>query len=65
VQGRLTGVPVTVRIESRCLACGRPIHLEVDEALRWRSPDTALRPLIMEPSVDWTCFLGPTILHAY
>jgi hypothetical protein len=65
VQGRLTGAPVSVHLESRCALCARPIRLEVDQELRWHAPDPGLRPLIMEPSVDWSCFLEPTILHAY
>jgi hypothetical protein len=65
VQGRLTGAPVAVRIASRCATCDRPIDLDVDQDLRWRALDAGLRPLIFEPSVDWSRFHGPHILHDY
>jgi hypothetical protein len=64
VQGRLLGKPVTVRIESRCAACRAPIQIEVDQELRWRAPGMD-STLILEPSVDWSRFVGPSILHAY
>jgi hypothetical protein len=56
---------VTVRIESWCAACRAPIRIEVDQDLRWRTPGLDRAPLILEPSVDWTRFVGPSILHAY
>jgi hypothetical protein len=66
VQGRLLGNPVTARIESRCAVCLAPIAIEVDQDLRWRTPGgTSSTPLILEPSVDWSRFAGPSILHDY
>jgi hypothetical protein len=65
VQGRLLGKPIAVRVESGCATCARPIRVDVDQDLRWEGPDPGLRPLIMEPSVDWSRFGEPSILHAY
>jgi len=64
VRGRLDGKPVTVRIESRCATCSRPIEIEIDEELRWRTSGEA-SPLILEPSIDWARFKGPNILQDY
>jgi hypothetical protein len=64
VQGRLTGAPVAVRVDTRCGVCARPIRVDVDQDLRWSTPD-GLRPLIFEPSVDWSRFRAPNILHDY
>ncbi len=65
MQGRLLGKPVAVRIDSRCAVCLVPIAIEVDQDLRWRTPGTSSTPLILEPSVDWSRFAGPSILHDY
>jgi hypothetical protein len=65
VQGRLLGKPFAVRVASDCPTCARRIHIEVDQDLRWEASGAGLRPLIMEPSVDWSRFGEPSILHAY
>jgi hypothetical protein len=65
VQGRLRNAPVSVRIDSRCAVCGRPIGIVADQDLRWRTPDAGIRPLIFEPSVDWSRFRARTILDDY
>ena len=56
---------MAVRVESPCGACGRVIRIEVDQDLRWDVTGPGLRPLIMEPSVDWSRFAEPSILHRY
>ncbi len=56
---------MTVRIASRCAACRAPIRIDVDQDLRWRASGLGSTPLFLEPSVDWTRFVGPSILHAY
>lgn len=65
MQGRLATSPCRVRIDSRCALCARPLRIDVDQDLRWSTPDTGAGPLIMEPFVDWSRFAAPTILHAY
>jgi hypothetical protein len=64
VQGRLLGAAVAVRIESRCATCRRPLRIDVDQDLRW-STDAGVRPLVFEPSVDWSRFRGSSIIHDY
>lgn len=54
-----------MRIESRCAACSVPIRVDVDQDLRWRALGESSMPLILEPSVDWTRFVGPSIVHDY
>ncbi|HTP50306.1 MAG TPA: hypothetical protein VMK42_06390 [Anaeromyxobacteraceae bacterium] len=63
MQGRLDGRPATVRIESRCATCFRPIEIEVDEEFRWRTSGEP--PLVLEPSIDWARFKRPNILQDY
>ncbi|MGE5048468.1 MAG: hypothetical protein ACM3PC_07885 [Deltaproteobacteria bacterium] len=57
--------PLTVRIESRCAACAGPICIDVDQDLHWDAAAGGPSPLILEPSVDWSRFSEPSILHAY
>ncbi|HET7824215.1 MAG TPA: hypothetical protein VFK90_02735 [Anaeromyxobacter sp.] len=52
-------------VESPCGLCARPIRIDVDQELRWKASGADLRPLIFEPSVDWSRFAEPSILHAY
>jgi hypothetical protein len=54
-----------VRIESRCAVCARPLRIDVDQDLRWRTPEGGAGPLVFEPSVDWSRFRGSSILHDY
>jgi hypothetical protein len=65
VQGRLIGKPVSVTLASRCAACTAPIRIEIDEELRWRTAREHEAALIFSPSVDWSRFAEPSILHAY
>ena len=65
MQGRLTGGPVLARVESRCAACNASVEITVDGELSWRTTDAALAPVILEPSIDWSRFAGPNILHDY
>ena len=64
MQGRLQDEKIAVRIESPCGACARPIRIDVDQELRWDAPDADLRPLILEPSVDWSRFGEPSMQDA-
>ena len=64
MQGRLRNAPVEVRIDSRCAVCARPIRIVADQDLRWRTPDD-VRPLIFEPSLDWSRFRARTIVDDY
>src|SRR5258708_31220812 len=56
VHGRLTGQPVSARIETVCGDSGRPLSLSVDSDLSWKvhSPDAT--PLIFVPSINWDAF---------
>ena len=56
---------MTVRLESPCATCARPIRTDVDQDLRWEARGAAPGVLIAEPSVDWSRFSEPSILHAY
>jgi hypothetical protein len=65
VQGRLRGEKLTVRIESQCHHCSRPLALEVDEELHWRVLTAGASPLLFEPDVDWSRFKAANIVHDY
>ena len=65
MQGQLTGRPVAVQIESRCGGCHRALTVRADHELRWRTPGLDGTALIFEPSVDWSHFFGPSIIHDY
>ena len=64
MQGRLRRAPLTVRIDSRCATCARPITVAVDQDLRWRA-DPGPGPLVFEPSIDWARFRAPNIIDDY
>lgn len=65
MQGRLRNAPLSVRIDSRCTVCARPISIVADQDLRWETTDAGLRPLIFEPSLDWSRFRARTIVDDY
>jgi hypothetical protein len=65
VQGRLRNAPLEVRIDGRCAVCARPVRIVADQDLRWDTPGADIRPLIFEPSVDWSRFRARTILDDY
>ena len=65
MQGRLRGEKLSVRIDSECKHCSRPLKLDADEELNWKvvSPDAS--PLLFEPDMNWKAFAGANIIHDY
>ena len=64
MQGRLRGEALSVRIESACGHCGRPLHLGVTSDLDVTAEEAA-EPLLFEPDIVWSEFREPNILDAY
>lgn len=65
VQGRLRGEKLSVRIDSECKHCSRPLLLEVNEELAWNVVSEGTSPLLFEPDMNWQAFSGANIIHDY
>jgi len=65
VQGRLRSERLSVRIETECAHCARPIHIALDSAMRYSVEEAGAEPLVFEPQVNWETFTEPNIIHAY
>ncbi len=56
---------VSGSVASECAACHAAIAFTVDSDFRWRIDGGPSGPLIFQPSIDWTNFRAPTIIHDY
>jgi len=65
VQGRLRNKHLSVEIKSECGDCGRRMRFEVTSDLKFKVVEGGKAPLLFEPSIDWTKFVEPNIVHAY
>jgi len=65
VQGRLRGKPLSVRVESECAHCHRPLHLEIDSELGFRVEQAGAEPLVFVPQVDFDKLEEPSIIDAF
>lgn len=64
VQGHLRNESVSVRIESECAHCDRPLQLDVDGDLSCRVAEGAA-PLIFVPLVDFAKWKDPSIIDGF
>jgi hypothetical protein len=65
VQARLRKERLEVEIETSCAHCGRPLHILMDEQLRWRVREPKAEPRVFLPHIDWPTFRGPNIINDY
>jgi hypothetical protein len=65
VQGQLRGEDLSFRIESECGHCGRPLHIEIDSALRSLVVEDGATPLIQVPMVNFDKLEDPSIIDAF
>ena len=65
VQGQLRGEELSFGIETECAHCGRPLHLEIDSALRYHVVEEGAAPVIQVPRVDFEKLKDPSITDAF
>ena len=65
MQGRLRNRPLEVEISTCCAHCARPLHIVVDQQLRWRVIERHADPRLFIPHIDWPSFRGRNIIHDY
>ncbi len=65
MQGQLRREPLTFCIATECAHCGRPIHTEMDAALRYSVSEQGATPLIFAPTVDIGRLKEPSIIDAF
>jgi hypothetical protein len=65
VQGQLRGEPLSVLIETECGHCGQPLHLQVDNELRYEVQETGAAPMIFAPMVDFDRLEDPSIIDVF
>jgi hypothetical protein len=65
VQGHLRKEEVTIRVDTECAHCQKPMQLEIDSHMQCRCQDTGCRPIIFIPEVDFGSLKDPTIIEAF
>ena len=65
VEGQLRKKKLAVEIETECAHCRRAMHLMIDSDLQWTVQERDAQPLVFSPTVDWSRFRKPVIIHDY
>ena len=65
VEGQLRKKKLAVEIETECAHCRRALHLTIGSDLRWKIHQRDAQPLVFSPTVDWSRFRKPVIIHDY
>lgn len=65
MQGRLLGKDLEVLIETSCVHCEKRIELSVSSDLDCEVLSSGAGPFVFEPSIDWSTFKAPNIIHDY
>ncbi len=65
VQGRLRQETLSVRVQSECACCGRPLELEIDSELRCRVLSDGASPLLTVPMVNFQRLEAPNIIDDF
>jgi hypothetical protein len=52
VQGQLRQAALSCLITTECAHCRRPLHIEIDSALRFRVQEADAQPLVYAPMMD-------------
>lgn len=65
MQGQLRQEEMQFAITSECAHCGKPIHIEIDSALKFRVVEPDADPLVFVPMVDFQTLEDPSIIDAF
>lgn len=65
VQGHLRQESLSIRFESECVHCARPLRFELDDRLRLRTPPDAPDPLVFIPFVDFATLKDVSIVDSF
>ncbi len=64
VQGHLRNQALTVTFRTECAHCARPLRIEIDDRLTYRTAETT-DPLVFVPLVNFEKLKDPSIIHAF
>lgn len=65
VEGQLRKKKLVVEIETACGHCGRAMQFTIGSDLRWKVRERGAHPLVFSPTIDWSRFRKPVIIHDY
>ena len=65
VQGQLRGEPLSVVIKTECKHCAQPLHIEIDDKLRYRVKEEGASPIVFVPFVNFSELTDPSIIDAF
>ena len=65
VQGQLRGEALSFVIETECGHCRLPIHIEIDNELKYRVVEEGAEPLIYFPLLDLQRLNEPSIIDGF
>jgi len=65
VQGQLRHASLSIRIDSECAHCGKPLGIEIDSDLRYRAEAGAADALVFVPLVDFAKLRARSIIDDF
>ncbi len=65
VQGRLRNATLAGTVDSACAHCGRPMRIEIDSDLNYRTGGQGCRPIVFVPDIALAELAAPSIIDAF
>ena len=65
MQGQLRKEYLDFSIETECACCSKPIHIQIDSQLDFRTLEVDADPLIFVPMVNFDTLEDPSIIDAF
>ena len=65
MQGRLRNEDLSVRVDTECHHCGKPLTLEVDSEMNVQVEEAGAEPLVFIPDVALFDVEGPSIVDDF
>jgi hypothetical protein len=65
VQGGLTQIPHSVKIDTDCAHCGQALHLQIDSRLNFQVAEAQAQVRVFIPLVDFKTLADPSIIDAF